>query len=197
MASPTPSPILTTSMRQIVVSTSLGWETMTSEVANTFTSASSFCNVTEGGFGTWILMVSGKDSGYCWNTWGWTPGQSQWSPGELWFQWAINQPLNIWPRVSDWASSNPTALLKPYKPHAGALTCCWVWGGGCSFCAFCIGSMGELKSGGVDSKSLSSMPNAWKCSEPAVEQAEFTRTFTIESSHRNNSMGYFFLHVID
>lgn len=51
--------------------------------------------------------------------------------------------------------------------------------------------------GGGDSKSSSSMPNAWKCSEPAVEQAGFTRTFTIESSHRNNSMGYFFLHVID
>ena len=57
--------ILTTSMRQIVVSTSLGWETMTSDVVNTFTSASSFCSVTEGGLGTWILMVSGRDSGYC------------------------------------------------------------------------------------------------------------------------------------
>lgn len=58
----------TTSMRQMVVSTSLGWETTTSEVANTFTSALSFCSVTVGGFGTWILMVSGRDSGYCWNT---------------------------------------------------------------------------------------------------------------------------------
>lgn len=58
----------TTSMRQMVVSTSLGWETTTSEVANTFTSALSFCRVTVGGLGTWILMVSGRDSGYCWNT---------------------------------------------------------------------------------------------------------------------------------
>lgn len=61
---------LTTSRRQIVVSTSLGWDTTISEVANTFTSALSFCSVTEGGFGTWILMVSGWDSGYCWNTYG-------------------------------------------------------------------------------------------------------------------------------
>lgn len=60
----------TTSMRQMVVSTSLGWETTTSEVANTFTSALSFCSVTDGGLGTWILMVSGRDSGYCWNTCG-------------------------------------------------------------------------------------------------------------------------------
>lgn len=72
---------LTTSMRQIVVLTSLGWDTMTSEVANTFTSALSFCSVTEGGFGTWILIMSGRDSGYCWNTCGWTPGWSEWGPG--------------------------------------------------------------------------------------------------------------------
>lgn len=70
LGAPHPPLILTTSMRQIVVSTSLGWETMTSEVANTFTSALSFCSVTDGGFGTWILIVSGRDSGYCWNTLG-------------------------------------------------------------------------------------------------------------------------------
>lgn len=62
-------------MRQMVVSTSLGRETMTSAVANTFTSALSFCSVTDGGFGTWILMISGQDSGYCWNTCGQAPGQ--------------------------------------------------------------------------------------------------------------------------
>lgn len=64
-----------------MVSTSLGWDTTTSEVANTFTSALSFCSVTEGGFGTWILMVSGWDSGYCWNTCGQTPGRTEQGPG--------------------------------------------------------------------------------------------------------------------
>lgn len=65
-----------------MVSTSLGWDTTTSAVANTFTSALSFCSITEGGFGTWILMVSGQDSGYCWNTCGQTAGQAEQGPGQ-------------------------------------------------------------------------------------------------------------------
>lgn len=75
-------PTLTTSMTQMVVLTSLGWDTMISEVANTFTRALSFCSVTEGGLGTWILMVRGRDSGYCWNTCGETPGQTEQAPEE-------------------------------------------------------------------------------------------------------------------
>ena len=112
-------PPLTTSMRQMVVSTSLGWETMTSEVANTFTSAWSFCSVTKGGFGTWILMVRGRDSGYCWNTCGQTPGGvSRAIHGGGGTQGVISQPLSTQQRVPHWIPSESAILLESYKPHA-------------------------------------------------------------------------------
>ena len=106
-------------MRQMVVSRSLGWETMTSAVANTFTSALSFCSVTDGGFSTWILMISGQDSGYCWNTCGQAPGQMDRALSIGGTQGVISQPLNT--------EHQGLMLLESNKPQAKPLTHCENW----------------------------------------------------------------------
>ena len=151
-------------MRQMVVSTSLGWETMTMEVANTFTSAWSFCSITEGGFGTWILMVREQDSGYCWNTCGRTLGEVSRALGDGQAQGVVSQPLNTQHRVPHWIPSDPTILLESYKPHAKPPTTVR-FGQGLPSQSLSHRVIMRIQCDHA-SKALNSMPDPRKCSKP-------------------------------